>query len=116
MVHRPYRDIVPQEEAAEIYDDWLEAVEERIERIRQYDDGREGINAVIAYSFTAGFAARDAIGVGILGGRSVLDIGCNAGFFSLEMKRRNAGNTPAGLDPAEAAVLSVLKERLQQAS
>lgn len=28
------------------------------------------------------------------------------------MKRRNAGNTPAGLEPAEAAVLSVLKERL----
>ena len=28
------------------------------------------------------------------------------------MKRRNAGNTPAGLEPAEAAVLSVLKDRL----
>jgi DNA topoisomerase-1 len=28
------------------------------------------------------------------------------------MGRRNAGNTPAGLEPAEAAVLSVLKERL----
>lgn len=26
-----------------------------------------------------------------LGGRSVLDIGCNAGFYSQEMKRRNAG-------------------------
>lgn len=28
------------------------------------------------------------------------------------MRRRHAGNTPAGLEPAEAAVLSVLKERL----
>jgi tRNA (mo5U34)-methyltransferase len=26
-----------------------------------------------------------------LGGRSVLDIGCNAGFYSIEMKRRGAG-------------------------
>jgi len=26
-----------------------------------------------------------------LEGRSVLDVGCNAGFYSLEMKRRNAG-------------------------
>jgi DNA topoisomerase-1 len=29
------------------------------------------------------------------------------------LKRRNAGNTPAGLEPAEAAVLSVLRERLE---
>lgn len=26
-----------------------------------------------------------------LGGRSVLDVGCNAGFYSFEMKKRNAG-------------------------
>lgn len=32
-----------------------------------------------------------------LGGRSVLDIGCNAGFYSLEMKRRNAGRV-LGID------------------
>lgn len=32
-----------------------------------------------------------------LGGRSVLDIGCNAGFYSLEMKRRNAGRV-VGID------------------
>jgi DNA topoisomerase-1 len=35
-----------------------------------------------------------------------------AGDLVEAMKRRNAGNTPAGLEPAEAAVLSVLKERL----
>lgn len=32
-----------------------------------------------------------------LEGRSVLDIGCNAGFFCLEMKRRNAGRV-VGID------------------
>lgn len=32
-----------------------------------------------------------------LGGRSVLDVGCNAGFYSLEMKRRNAGRV-LGID------------------
>ena len=32
-----------------------------------------------------------------LDGRSVLDIGCNAGFYSLEMKRRNAGRV-VGID------------------
>lgn len=32
-----------------------------------------------------------------LEGRSVLDIGCNAGFYSLEMKRRNAGRV-LGID------------------
>lgn len=32
-----------------------------------------------------------------LEGRSVLDIGCNAGFYSLEMKRRNAGRV-VGID------------------
>lgn len=30
-----------------------------------------------------------------LQGRSVLDIGCNAGFYALEMKRRNAGRVVA---------------------
>jgi tRNA (mo5U34)-methyltransferase len=30
-----------------------------------------------------------------LGGRSVLDIGCNAGFYALEMKRRGAGRVVA---------------------
>jgi tRNA (mo5U34)-methyltransferase len=34
---------------------------------------------------------------GDLEGRSVLDIGCNAGFYSLEMKRRNAGRV-VGID------------------
>ena len=32
-----------------------------------------------------------------LEGRSVLDIGCNAGFYALEMKRRNAGRV-VGID------------------
>jgi tRNA (mo5U34)-methyltransferase len=32
-----------------------------------------------------------------LGGKSVLDIGCNAGFYSLEMKRRGAGRV-VGID------------------
>ncbi|HEV7436072.1 MAG TPA: TIGR04290 family methyltransferase [Pseudorhizobium sp.] len=32
-----------------------------------------------------------------LGGRSVLDIGCNAGFYTMEMKRRNAGRV-VGID------------------
>lgn len=32
-----------------------------------------------------------------LGGRSVLDIGCNAGFYSVEMKRRGAGRV-LGID------------------
>ncbi|ARM15647.1 MULTISPECIES: TIGR04290 family methyltransferase [Rhizobium] len=32
-----------------------------------------------------------------LAGRSVLDIGCNAGFYTLEMKRRNAGRV-LGID------------------
>jgi tRNA (mo5U34)-methyltransferase len=32
-----------------------------------------------------------------LEGRSVLDIGCNAGFYSFEMKRRNAGRV-LGID------------------
>lgn len=32
-----------------------------------------------------------------LDGRSVLDVGCNAGFYALEMKRRNAGRV-VGID------------------
>jgi tRNA (mo5U34)-methyltransferase len=32
-----------------------------------------------------------------LGGRSVLDVGCNAGFYSFEMKKRNAGRV-LGID------------------
>ncbi len=32
-----------------------------------------------------------------LGGRSVLDIGCNAGFYAIEMKRRGAGDV-IGID------------------
>jgi tRNA (mo5U34)-methyltransferase len=35
-----------------------------------------------------------------LAGRSVLDIGCNAGFYAIEMKRRGAGRV-LGLDTAE---------------
>ncbi|HWL53692.1 MAG TPA: TIGR04290 family methyltransferase [Chthoniobacteraceae bacterium] len=35
-----------------------------------------------------------------LGGRSVLDIGCNAGFYSIEMKRRGAGRV-VGIDSDE---------------
>src|SRR5690242_5440789 len=35
-----------------------------------------------------------------LGGASVLDIGCNAGFYSLEMKRRGAGRV-LGIDSDE---------------
>lgn len=34
---------------------------------------------------------------GDLKGRSVLDIGCNAGFYAIEMKRRNAGRV-VGID------------------
>src|SRR3954468_13505586 len=35
-----------------------------------------------------------------LGGKSVLDIGCNAGFYSVEMKRRGAGRV-LGIDSDE---------------
>jgi len=37
MVHRPYRDIAPREQAAEVYDEWLEGIEERI-RDPEVDD------------------------------------------------------------------------------
>jgi tRNA (mo5U34)-methyltransferase len=36
-----------------------------------------------------------------LSGRSVLDIGCNAGFYSIEMKRRGAARV-VGIDSDEA--------------
>jgi tRNA (mo5U34)-methyltransferase len=36
-----------------------------------------------------------------LEGRSVLDVGCNAGFYSIEMKRRGAGRV-VGIDSDEA--------------
>ncbi len=42
---------------------------------------------------------RDAVPAD-LQGRSVLDIGCNAGFYSLEMRRRNAGRV-LGIDSDE---------------
>jgi tRNA (mo5U34)-methyltransferase len=42
---------------------------------------------------------RDAVPAD-LQGRSVLDIGCNAGFYSLEMRRRNAGRV-LGIDNDE---------------
>ena len=43
-----------------------------------------------------------------LAGRSVLDIGCNAGFYSVELKRRNAGRV-LGIDTEE---LSLKQARL----
>ena len=49
-----------------------------------------------AFKF-AGFA--DAL-PSDLAGRSVLDIGCNAGFYSIEMKRRGAGRV-VGIDSDE---------------
>jgi len=52
--------------------DALADIGARVERIEQYDDGTGGIHAVIAHSHTAGFAAREQVGVGILKGRSVL--------------------------------------------
>ena len=44
----------------------------RVAQIERYDDGPEGINAVITHSLTAGFKARKAAGTGPLDGRSVL--------------------------------------------
>jgi len=61
-----------QRDAEPEHFDALADIGKRVERIRQYDDGPEGIGAVIAYSHTAGFKARDAIGIGLLKGRSVL--------------------------------------------
>ena len=45
---------------------------ERVERIRQYNGGPDGLNAVIVYSQTAGFKARALQNVGPLQGRTVL--------------------------------------------
>ncbi|MFL0357448.1 amidase [Erythrobacter sp. GH1-10] len=47
-------------------------VAERIERIETHDSGPHGLNAVIVYSKTAGFKARELADAGILKGRSVL--------------------------------------------
>ena len=47
-------------------------IAQRIAMIEKYDDGPEGINAVIAHSLTAGFKARKAAGTGPMDGRSVL--------------------------------------------
>ncbi len=44
----------------------------RVEAIETHNGGPNGLNAVIAYSFTAGFKAREMADVGILKGRSVL--------------------------------------------
>ncbi|MEL7518817.1 MAG: amidase [Pseudomonadota bacterium] len=44
----------------------------RIEAIEAYDDGPNGLNAVIVHSLTAGFKAREAAGTGPMDGRSVL--------------------------------------------
>ncbi|MEP3050320.1 MAG: amidase [Erythrobacter sp.] len=45
---------------------------ERVERIKQFNNGDHGINAVIVYSQTAGFQAREMQGQGILEGRTIL--------------------------------------------
>ena len=42
----------------------------------------------------------------------IVDAYCEGSLLDA-MKRRHAGNTPAGLEPEEAAVLTVLKERLR---
>lgn len=47
-------------------------MKKRIEAIETYDDGPEGLNAVIVHSLTAGFKARKAAGTGPMNGRSVL--------------------------------------------
>ena len=59
-----------QENAADY--DAVAEVGEQVERIKRYDEGEEGLNAVIAYSYTAGFKARELSDVGILRGRTVL--------------------------------------------
>jgi len=47
-------------------------VAQQVEAIKARNSGSEGLNAVIAYSFNAGFKARELADVGILKGRSVL--------------------------------------------
>ena len=61
--------------AQDHYTDDFDAVSdiaERVERIETLDGGENGINAVIVYSKTAGFKAREQANVGALKGRSVL--------------------------------------------
>jgi len=52
--------------------DAVTAVGEQVERIKAHNDGPDGLNAVITYSYTAGFKAREMSDVGILRGRTVL--------------------------------------------
>ena len=52
--------------------DAVKEVGEQVERIKRLDDGDDGINAVITYSYTAGFKARAMSDIGILRGRTVL--------------------------------------------
>lgn len=52
--------------------DAVAEVGEQVERIKQYNDGEDGLNAVITYSYTAGFKARAMSDIGILRGRTVL--------------------------------------------
>lgn len=52
--------------------DAVKEVGKQVERIKQYNDGEEGLNAVITYSYTAGFKAREMSDIGILRGRTVL--------------------------------------------
>ncbi|WP_298336803.1 amidase [uncultured Erythrobacter sp.] len=52
--------------------DAVKEVGKQVERIRAHNDGPQGLNAVITYSYTAGFKAREMSDVGILRGRTVL--------------------------------------------
>lgn len=52
--------------------DAVKEVGEQVERIKQYNDGEDGLNAVITYSYTAGFKAHELSDIGILRGRTVL--------------------------------------------
>ena len=47
-------------------------IAQRVALIEKYDDGPDGLNAVITHSLTAGFKARKAAGTGPMDGRSVL--------------------------------------------
>ncbi|KEO90278.1 amidase [Erythrobacter longus] len=59
------------EETPEDYEA-VDAAGEQVERIKRYNDGEDGLNAVITYSHTAGFKAREMSDIGILRGRTVL--------------------------------------------
>ncbi|MEO1221505.1 MAG: amidase [Pseudomonadota bacterium] len=52
--------------------DAVKEVGEQVERIKAHNEGEDGLNAVITYSYTAGFKAREMSDVGILRGRTVL--------------------------------------------